>query len=126
MSQSEDQFKALEKLSGKTGVTIMKDLQSVFPDLSDLSTKLHEEIYTRDILDLKQQEIITLSVLLAQGNTESAFKFHINAALHAGLSKEEIFEIIYHCAPYVGFPRAINGVYAAYDIFVENGLVPNK
>ncbi|MEO4055326.1 carboxymuconolactone decarboxylase family protein [Solibacillus sp. CAU 1738] len=122
MAQIEEKYKSLEKLSGKEGVSIMKDLQSVFPDLSDLSTKLHEEIYERDILDLKQQEIITLSVLLAQGNIESAFKFHINAALHAGLSKEEIFEIIYHCAPYVGFPRAINGAYAAHDIFVENGL----
>ncbi|MBN3555845.1 carboxymuconolactone decarboxylase family protein [Fictibacillus nanhaiensis] len=118
-----DEMKSLENLSGQSGVTIMKDLQQVFPDLGNLATKLHKEIYERDVLDLKQQEIITLSILIAQGNTESALKFHINAALHAGLTKEEIFEIILHAAPYTGFPRAINAVYAAHDIFIENGLV---
>ncbi|UII55529.1 carboxymuconolactone decarboxylase family protein [Cytobacillus spongiae] len=117
-----EELKSVEKLAGKKGVSIMKDLQEIFPDLGELATKLHKEIYERNILDLKQQEIITLAVLISQGNTESAFRFHINAALHAGLSKEEILEIIFHCAPYTGFPKAINAVYAAYDIFVENGL----
>ncbi|MQR94305.1 carboxymuconolactone decarboxylase family protein [Fictibacillus phosphorivorans] len=123
MSIQTDEMKSLENLSGKSGVTIMKDLQQVFPDLGNLATKLHKEIYERDVLDLKQQEIITLSILIAQGNTESALKFHINAALHAGLTKEEIFEIILHAAPYTGFPRAIDAVYAAHEIFIENGLV---
>jgi 4-carboxymuconolactone decarboxylase len=118
-----DEMTSLENLSGKKGVSIMKDLKEVFPDLGDLATKLHKELYEREVLDLKQQEIITLSILIAQGNTESALKFHINAALHAGLTKEEIFEIILHAAPYTGFPRAINAVYAAHEIFVENGLL---
>lgn len=126
MFKKTEELRSLEKLSGKTGVTIMKELSNVFPDLGDLATKLHKEIYERETLNLKQQEIITLSILIAQGNTESAFKFHINAALHAGLSKEEIFELILHCAPYTGFPRAINAVYAAYDLFVENGLISKE
>ncbi|MER2170352.1 MAG: carboxymuconolactone decarboxylase family protein, partial [Psychrobacillus psychrodurans] len=54
--------------------------------------------------------------------TQGAFdqlRVHLQAALNVGLSKEEIIEIIIHCAGYVGFPKAVHAMGIAGEIFEE-------
>ncbi|WP_345798859.1 carboxymuconolactone decarboxylase family protein [Bacillus sp. Cr_A10] len=36
--------------------------------------------------------------------------YYIEAALNVGLSKEEIIELIMHCAGYAGFPKAVQAM----------------
>lgn len=64
------------------------------------------DIYSRPHFNLKEQEIITLTSLISQGAGERQLIFHFKAALHVGLTKGDIIEIIVHCAAYVGFPKA--------------------
>jgi 4-carboxymuconolactone decarboxylase len=47
---------------------------------------------------------------------------HINGALNVGLSPEKIVEVIIHCVPYTGFPRVLNAVTAAKQVFAERGV----
>ncbi|NGO54088.1 carboxymuconolactone decarboxylase family protein [Mesorhizobium camelthorni] len=42
---------------------------------------------------------------------------HIEAGLNVGLSQEEIVEILMQMAVYAGFPAALNGLFAAKDVF---------
>lgn len=44
-------------------------------------------------------------------------KVHIEAGLNVGLTRDEITEIIIQMAVYAGFPAALNGLFAAKDVF---------
>ncbi|MCS3465886.1 alkylhydroperoxidase/carboxymuconolactone decarboxylase family protein YurZ [Citrobacter sp. JUb117] len=44
---------------------------------------------------------------------------HIAAALHVGLTQEEITEVIMQMAVYAGFPAALNGLFAAKEVFAK-------
>lgn len=77
------------------------------------------DLYTREGLTLKEREFITLTSLITQGAFEQ-FKVHLQAALNVGLTKDEIIEIIIQCAGYVGFPKAVQAMGIAGEIFAKN------
>ncbi|MFX7720466.1 carboxymuconolactone decarboxylase family protein [Acinetobacter baumannii] len=39
--------------------------------------------------------------------------------MNVGLSREEIVEILMQMAVYAGFPAALNGLFAAKDVFAQ-------
>ena len=75
------------------------------------------DIYSRPGLDLRAREIATIAALTALGNAGPQLKVHIEAGLNVGLSCEEITEVIMQMAVYAGFPAALNGLFAAKEIF---------
>ena len=46
---------------------------------------------------------------------------HIEAGLNVGLTREEIVEVIMQMAVYAGFPAALNGLFAAKEVFAARG-----
>ncbi|MPT23402.1 MAG: carboxymuconolactone decarboxylase family protein, partial [Starkeya sp.] len=68
-------------------------------------------------LDLRLREVATIAALAALGNATPQLKVHIEAGLNVGLSREEIIEILMQMAVYAGFPAALNGLFAARDVF---------
>ena len=58
-----------------------------------------------------------VAALTALGNASPQLKVHIAAALHVGCTREEIVEVIMQMAVYAGFPAALNGLFAAREIF---------
>lgn len=87
----------------------------------DFATYLLEfpfgDIYSRPGLNIKAREIATIAALTAMGNATPQLKVHIEAGLNVGLSRHEITEIIMQMAVYAGFPAALNGLFAAKDVF---------
>jgi 4-carboxymuconolactone decarboxylase len=75
------------------------------------------DIYSRPGLDLKSREMVTVAALTALGNATPQLKSHINGALNAGCTREEIIEVIMQMAVYAGFPAALNGLYSAKEVF---------
>jgi 4-carboxymuconolactone decarboxylase len=65
--------------------------------------------------------LITL-VVLATNQTLAQFRFHVGVALNVGLTPVEIKEAIYQCAPYIGFPKTLNALYQANDVFKEKNI----
>lgn len=57
----------------------------------------------------KQQSIITISAFTANGDLEK-LKSTLIQGLDAGLSVNEIKEILVHLYAYTGFPRSLNGI----------------
>ncbi|PLP19374.1 4-carboxymuconolactone decarboxylase, partial [Klebsiella michiganensis] len=45
---------------------------------------------------------------------------HIAAGLNVGLTQEEITEVIMQMAVYAGFPAALNGLFAAKEVFAAH------
>ncbi|WP_238933528.1 carboxymuconolactone decarboxylase family protein [Brevibacillus choshinensis] len=87
------------------------------PDFQDnLSQFIFGEVFDQGDLDMKQRELITL-VVLATNQTLPQLGAHVHAALNVGLTPVEIKEAIYQCAPYLGFPKALNAVTAVNEVF---------
>lgn len=124
MDRYEKGSKILEKIQKRKIEEIFEAIDDVAPDLSRFVVEFpYSEIYTRGEVDLKTRELCTVSALTAIG-TIPQLKEHINAALNVGNSPEEILEIIIQMSAYAGFPKAINGVVAAKEVFIERDLLP--
>jgi 4-carboxymuconolactone decarboxylase len=61
--------------------------------------------WTRPGLDRRTRSVITLTALTALGR-ENEIAMHVRAALHNGLTEQEIAEIFIHTAIYAGVPAA--------------------
>jgi 4-carboxymuconolactone decarboxylase len=77
--------------------------------------------YARPGLDLKSRYIATIAALTALGgHTAPQLKVNMQGALKAGLTKQEIGEVIWQMSLYGGFPAAINALNSALEVFAEN------
>ena len=123
MTRYEKGKKTLECIQEKSVEEIFKDLDDIAPDLSRFVIEYpYSEIYTREEVDLKTREICTVAALTVLG-TIPQLKEHINAALNVGNSPTEIVEIIMQMSAYCGFPKSINAVMAAKEVFIEKDLL---
>jgi 4-carboxymuconolactone decarboxylase len=77
------------------------------------------DIYSRPGLTLRDREIATVAALTAMGTATPQLKVHLHAALNVGITRDEIVEIIMQMAVYAGIPAALNGLFAAKEVFGE-------
>lgn len=69
-------------------------------------------------LSVEQQSIITISAYTANGDLDK-LKTALNEGLDAGLSVNEIKEVLVQLHAYTGFPRSLNGIYAFMAVMDE-------
>jgi len=112
--------KALAQIDGHAGEKVVNALADIAPDFSKYLIEFpFGDIYSRPGLDLRAREIATVAALTALGNATPQLKVHIEASLNVGLSRAEIVEVIMQMAVYAGFPAALNGLFAARDVFTS-------
>ena len=118
MNKYENGLKIREAVIGKEASRMVSDSLSEIAPLLDKKTLLvFDEAVARGILDMKQREMITITTLLTQGDTVSQLRIHIQAALNVGMTRDEIVETMIHCLSYVGFPKVLNAIAIAKEIF---------
>ena len=111
----------LQKVDGKGGDAVVESLQDIAPDFAQYLIEFpFGDIYSRPGLDLRSREIATVAALTALGNAAPQLKVHIGAALHVGLTQDEIIEVIMQMAVYAGFPAALNGLFATKEVFASH------
>ena len=99
---------------------INEELKGIAPDLARFVVEFpYGDVYSRPGLDVKTRELVTVSALTALGNCAPQLRSHINGALNSGWTRQEIVEVIIQMSVYAGFPAALNGIYAAKDVFKE-------
>jgi 4-carboxymuconolactone decarboxylase len=124
MSRYEKGKEVIEAIQERSIEEIFKDLEDVAPDMSRFVVEFpYSEIYTRSEVDLKTRELCTVAALTVLG-TVPQLKDHIGGALNVGNSPTEIVEIILQMSAYCGFPKSINGLVAAKEVFKERNLLP--
>ncbi|MCG3087990.1 carboxymuconolactone decarboxylase family protein [Sporosarcina cyprini] len=112
--------RVMEELFSEEVRTGMQEIKNISPDLWDMIVSFgFGDLYARKTLSLEQREMITLTSLITQGAFDQ-LRVHLQAALNVGLTKEEIIELIIHCIGYVGFPKAVQAMGIAGEIFKEN------
>ena len=108
----------LRQVDGKGGEAVLESLRDIAPDFARYLIEFpFGDIYARPGLDLKSREFAVVAALTALGTASPQLKVHIAAALHVGCTREEIVEVIMQMAVYAGFPAALNGLFAAREVF---------
>ena len=59
-----------------------------------LKEHLFADIFSRDALDWKTREIVTISVLATLGGTENQLRSHFNVGLNTGLTEQQLKNIV--------------------------------
>jgi 4-carboxymuconolactone decarboxylase len=110
----------LQEIDGEAGKRVIESLKDIAPDLGRYTIEFpFGDVYSRPGLDLKSREIATVAALTALGNALPQLKVHIHGALNVGCTRKEIIEVIIQMAIYAGFPAALNGMFAAKEVFKE-------
>jgi 4-carboxymuconolactone decarboxylase len=113
----------LREIHGHGGESVVQALAEISPDFARLLIEFpFGDIYSRTQLDMKLREIAVVSALTALGNAQPQLKVHIHAALNVGCTRQEVVEVIMQMAVYAGFPAALNGLFAAKEVFAERDL----
>ena len=96
--------------------------QGTDPEMMDILQKfIFGEVFQTGELTLKQREMITC-ITLATMQTLPQLKAHAGAALNVGVTPEELREVMYLTAPFIGFPRMLNAVATVNEVFTERGI----
>jgi 4-carboxymuconolactone decarboxylase len=112
--------RALADIDGEAGHKVVAALADVAPDFATYVFEFpFGDIYSRPGLALRDREIATIAALTAMANARPQLDVHIEAGLNVGLSREEIVEVIMQMAVYAGFPAALNGLFAAKEVFAR-------
>lgn len=85
----------------------------------DLSAFCFGDTYTRGTLDMKMREMLTMAVIGTLGTAEAQYKGHVAGTLEAGATNEEVIGVITTMNPYIGFPRTLNALRIANEVFNE-------
>jgi 4-carboxymuconolactone decarboxylase len=110
----------LKEVDGEAGERVIESLKDIAPDFARYLIEFpFGDIYSRSGLDLKSREIAVVAALTALGNAAPQLKVHIHGALNVGCTREEVVEVIIQIAVYAGFPAALNGLFAAKEVFKE-------
>jgi 4-carboxymuconolactone decarboxylase len=110
----------LKQMLGDLGEQAVENIARISPDMARYVVEfIFGDIHSRPGLDLKTRELAALTVLVARGGVEPQLRAHLHGALNVGWSEQEIIELMIEMAVYAGFPAALNGLYAARDVFAE-------
>ncbi len=113
----------LKEVDGEAGERVIDSLKDIAPDFARYLIEFpFGDIYSRSGLDLKSREIAVVAALTALGNATPQLKVHIHGALNVGCTREEVVEVIMQMAVYAGFPAALNGLFAAKEVFKERDV----
>lgn len=79
------------------------------------------EVFQEDTLTDELRELITI-VVLTVNQTLPQLKAHAGTALRIGIQPVKIKEAVYQCAPYIGFPKTLNGIAQVNAVLQEAGV----
>lgn len=96
--------------------------QGTDPEMMDILQKfIFGEVFRTGNLTVRQREMITC-ITLATLQTLPQLKAHAGAALNVGVTPDELREVMYLTAPFIGFPKMLNAVATVNEVFKERGI----
>ena len=78
------------------------------------------EVWSRPGLPKETRSLLTLGMLVAL-NRPDELRMHLKAALHIGVTKEQIQETLLQSALYCGLPAANHAFHIAKEVISEGG-----
>lgn len=120
-SEGEDRFARGARIQAQLDPDLTDNLRRALADIApDFATYTVEfpfgDVYARPALDLRARQIATIAALTTLGEQQQ-LQAHLRFALNIGVPREELVEVLIQMAVYAGWPRAINALYTARDLF---------
>lgn len=84
---------------------------------------LFGDVWTRPGLVLRDRSLVTVAALTVLGR-EQELRMHLGGALRAGITREQIRELMMHLAHYGGWPVAVMGLRIAAEVFAAADNAP--
>lgn len=76
------------------------------------------EVWTRPGLARHTRSLLTLGLMVAL-NRPDEFRLHLRAAFNNGVTRDEVREVLLHCAIYAGVPAANSAFHMAEEVFAQ-------
>lgn len=112
-----------ERFTGKTPNRLTDQLRDIAPDAEKwINDFVFGTVYARDGLTDEEKAVATITTLAALGGCERELRSHIQTALNVGVALERIVATFLHMAPYAGFPRTLNALFTAKEVFELRGV----
>jgi len=90
-----------------------------------LSANCFGDNYTRNGIDIRTRELLTLSMLVSLGGCDPQVKGHVAANLIVGNDRAGLIDVVTQLLPFIGYPRTLNALRAIDEVTAANA-VPNK
>lgn len=81
-----------------------------------LSANCFGDHLTRTGIDVPTRELLTFSMLVALGGCDPQVKGHVAANIKVGNSRERLIDVVTQLLPFIGYPRALNGLRAIDEV----------
>ncbi|MNV32942.1 Carboxymuconolactone decarboxylase family protein [compost metagenome] len=106
-------------MAGDAGVLAIKGMEERFPSLSKHIIEYgFGTVYHDSILTIREQEIASISSLVAQGNFLQ-LGLHFISALHNNITENELEALLIHCIPQVGVPKVMSAFFELEKVLNE-------
>jgi len=122
MTTSEERRAAGREIQGQLWPATLQGPTGAFPAaklapeyFDQVQQSAFGDIWTRPGLPVRDRSMITVAVLAALGQPDE-LRSHLAGALSAGVSREEIVEILMHVSIYAGVPAAGSALRVAADV----------
>lgn len=110
----------LEQLESGAPDRVQANLDAFAPQTAELVLGYaFADIVSREGIDLRTREMLTVAMLAAMGTAQGQLEFHVRAAMNTGVTREEIVEIVLQVSVYAGVPAAMNAITAAKAAFTS-------
>lgn len=83
------------------------------------------EVWSRPGMPRHTRSLVTIAVLLALGRQDE-LRMHLRACFNNGVTKDDLKELILHCALYAGLPAANAAMHLAEEVFADLGICPEQ
>jgi 4-carboxymuconolactone decarboxylase len=102
---------------------LMLQQKALYPDLYDMSVgHLFGDVWSRPGLTLRERQLVTLAANIAMARPSGNYS-HYLSAMHIGITKEEICEVIIQVGHYCGWPTMSHAVRQFTDVVEEAKLI---
>lgn len=111
----------LVEIDGQHGLDVIESLHDISPDLGRYIVEFaFGDVYNRPWLSPQLRQLVTIGALTAFGDTAPQLRVHIGAALNVELDRSHVIEALIHLVSYTGFPRVLNAITVARDVFAQH------
>lgn len=116
---------AQEKIVQTAGRTALGDFAPKFATLND-EVLFGENVWNDSTLSLHDRSMITISILLGKGITDSSFRSHLELGKKHGITRKEIAALLTQAAFYAGWPNAWAGFRQAKEVWADDDAQTEK
>ncbi len=110
----------LERLEPGAPQRVQANLDAFSPETAELLLGYaFTDIVSRDKIDLRTREMLTVAMLAVMGTAQRQLEFHMRAAINTGVTRQEVVEIVLQVSVYAGVPAAMNAITAAKQAFSD-------